>query len=58
MENEQSMEVQFRLIDERRVLINALRDVNQLLQKGNSRQAQRVIALAALSIPEIGGKHG
>lgn len=58
MENEQSIEVQFRLIDERRVLVNALRDVNQLLQKGNSRQAQRVIALASLSIPEIGAKHG
>lgn len=58
MEKEQSMEVQFRLIDERRVLVNALRDVNQLLQKGNSRQAQSVIAIAALSIPEIGAKHG
>jgi hypothetical protein len=43
----------YRLLDERRVMINVLRDINHQLQHGTARRAQKILAHASLSIPEI-----
>jgi hypothetical protein len=44
----------FQHIDERRVMVKALRDLNHELQYGTLRRAQKILAHVSLSIPEIG----
>jgi hypothetical protein len=44
----------FQRIDERRVMVKALRDINHELQYGTTRRAQKILAHVSLSLPEIG----
>jgi hypothetical protein len=44
----------FQQIDKRRVALKALRDINHELQYGTTRRAQKILAHASLSLPEIG----
>lgn len=48
----------YRLLDERRLMLNALRDLNRHLHASNTRQALKIVRHVALSLPEIGLDHG
>ena len=58
MEREQIIQSEYRMIDERRVMVNALRDINRHLQAGNTRLARKIVEQVSLSLPEIGINHG
>lgn len=44
----------FKYIDERRVMVKALRDLNHELQYGTVRRAQKILGHVSLSLPKIG----